>query len=106
MITEDQIKSMKPGSVIIDLAADSGGNCEFSKPEQTIKINNVSIVGASNITSKVSQDASSLYAKNLLNFIKLLVNEENNKLDIDWEDEIISNTIITKDGKIVNKEFN
>ena len=106
LITEDQIKSMKPGSVIIDLAADSGGNCEFSKPEQTIKINNVSIVGASNITSKVSQDASSLYAKNLLNFIKLLVNEENNKLDIDWEDEIISSTLITKDGKIVNKEFN
>ena len=105
LITEDQVKSMKPGSVIIDLAAESGGNCECSKPGQIVRINNVSIVGAANITSKVSQDASSLYSKNLLNFFKLLINEESNQLDIDWEDEIISSTLITKDGTIANKEF-
>ena len=105
LITEDQVKSMKPGSVIIDLAAESGGNCECSKPGQIVKLNNVSIVGAANITSKVSQDASSLYSKNLLNFLKLLINEESNQLDIDWEDEIISSTLTTKDGTIINKEF-
>ena len=105
LITEEHVKSMKPGSVIIDLAAENGGNCVSTKAGETTVVNGVSIYGASNITSSISQDASALYSKNLFNFFGLLINEETNLLDIDWEDEIIANTLITKDGNIVNEEF-
>jgi len=105
LITEEHVKSMKSGSVIIDLAAESGGNCVTTKVGETAVINGVSIYGASNITSSISQDASALYAKNLFNFFNLLVNQESNQVDIDWEDEIVVNTLITKDGKIIKEEF-
>ena len=105
LITEEHVKSMKSGSVIIDLAAESGGNCVSTKVGETAVVNGVSIYGASNITSSISQDASALYAKNLFNFFNLLVNQESNQVDIDWEDEIVVNTLITKDGKIIKEEF-
>ena len=96
---------MKPGSVIIDLAAENGGNCVSTKAGETTIVDGVSVYGASNITSSISQDASALYSKNLFNFFGLLINQESNLLDIDWEDEIVVNTLITKDGNIVNEEF-
>ena len=105
LITEEHVKSMKPGSVIIDLAAENGGNCVSTKLGETAVVNGVSIYGASNITSSISQDASALYSKNLFNFFNLLVNQESNQVDIDWEDEIVVNTLITKDGKIIKEEF-
>ena len=105
LITEEHVKSMKSGSVIIDLAAESGGNCVSTKVGETAVVNGVSIYGASNITSSISQDASALYSKNLFNFFNLLVNQESNQVDIDWEDEIVVNTLITKDGKIIKEEF-
>ena len=105
LITEEHVKSMKPGSVIIDLAAENGGNCVSTKLGETAVVDGVSIYGASNITSSISQDASALYSKNLFNFFNLLVNQESNQVDIDWEDEIVVNTLITKDGKIINEEF-
>ena len=105
LITEEHVKSMKSGSVIIDLAAESGGNCVSTKAGETAVVNGVSIYGASNITSSISQDASALYAKNLFNFFNLLVNQESNQVDIDWEDEIVVNTLITKNGKIIKEEF-
>ena len=106
LITEEHIKSMKSGSVIIDLAAASGGNCECTISGEVIQVYGVNIVGASNITSKIAQDASSLYAKNLLNFFQILINNETNELDIKWEDEIIKSTLVTKDGEIKLKEMN
>ena len=105
LITEEHVKSMKPGSVIIDLAAENGGNCVSTKVGETATVNGVSIYGESNITSSISQDASALYSKNLFNFFNLLVNQESNEVDIDWEDEIVVNTLITKDGKIIKEEF-
>ena len=105
LITEEHVKSMKSGSVIIDLAAESGGNCVSTKVGETAVVNGVSIYGASNITSSISQDASALYSKNLFNFFNLLVNQESNQVDIDWEDEIVVDTLITKDGKIIKEEF-
>ena len=105
LITEEHVKSMKPGSVIIDLAAENGGNCVSTKLGETAVVDGVSIYGASNITSSISQDASALYSKNLFNFFNLLVNQESNQVDIDWEDEIVVNTLITKDGKIIKEEF-
>ncbi len=105
LITEEHVKSMKPGSVIIDLAAENGGNCVSTKVGETAVVDGVSIYGASNITSSISQDASALYSKNLFNFFNLLINQESNQVDIDWEDEIVVNTLITKDGKIIKEEF-
>ena len=105
LITEEHVKSMKPGSVIIDLAAENGGNCVSTRVGETAVVDGVSIYGASNITSSISQDASALYSKNLFNFFNLLVNQESNQVDIDWEDEIVVNTLITKDGKIIKEEF-
>ena len=105
LITEEHVKSMKPGSVIIDLAAENGGNCVSTKLGETAVVDGVSIYGAYNITSSISQDASALYSKNLFNFFNLLVNQESNQVDIDWEDEIVVNTLITKDGKIIKEEF-
>jgi NAD(P) transhydrogenase subunit alpha len=105
LITEEHVKSMKAGSVIIDLAAENGGNCVSTKVGETAVVDGVSIYGASNITSSISQDASALYSKNLFNFFNLLVNQESNQVDIDWEDEIVVNTLITKDGKIIKEEF-
>ncbi len=105
LITEANVKSMKPGSVIMDLAAQSGGNCELSKPGETVVVNGVSIIGATDFASDISQDASSLYSKNLLNFMSILFDSETNDLNIDWEDEIIVNTALTKDGAFIHKEF-
>ena len=106
LITEEHVRSMKTGSVIIDLAAENGGNCSSTKRGETAVVSGVSIYGKTNITSSVSQDASSLYSKNLLNFFNLLVNEDSKQVDIDWDDEIIVNTLITKDGNIIKEEFN
>jgi NAD(P) transhydrogenase subunit alpha len=106
LITEEHVRSMKTGSVIIDLAAENGGNCVSTKLGETPVVSGISIYGKTNITSSVSQDASSLYSKNLLNFFNLLVNEDSKQVDIDWDDEIITNTLITKGGNIIKEEFN
>ena len=105
LITEQNVRSMKPGSVIMDLAAQSGGNCELSKPGETVVVDGVSIIGAVDFASDISQDASSLYSKNLLNFMSILFDGETSELNIDWDDEIIINTALTKDGKFIHKEF-
>ena len=105
LITEKNIMTMKPGSIIIDLAAQSGGNCELSKPGETIEVNGVSIIGATDFASDIPQDASALYAKNLLNFLAILFDKETGELNIDWEDEIIVNTALTKEGAFIHKEF-
>ena len=106
LISENQVKSMKPGSIIIDLASESGGNCECSKSGEMININEVLVVGAKNITSEIAQDASSLFAKNLLNFFMILLDSETNEININWEDEIVTGTALTKNGEIVHEGFN
>jgi NAD(P) transhydrogenase subunit alpha len=105
LITEKNIMTMKPGSIIIDLAAQSGGNCELSKPGETVEVNGVSIIGATDFASDIPQDASALYAKNLFNFLAILFDKETGELNIDWEDEIIINTALTKEGAFIHKEF-
>lgn len=105
LITEEMVKSMKPGSVIVDLAVEAGGNCELSKPGEIVEIHGVKIVGHLNVPSRVATDASALYAKNLLNFITPLIDEESKSLHIDWQDEIIIGTLLTKDGAIVHERL-
>lgn len=103
LITKKMVQSMKPGSVLVDLAVAAGGNVEGSKPDEIVEVNGVKIVGYANLPSRIAVDASALFAKNLLNFITPLVDKESKKLAVDWEDEIVAASVITKDGEIVNE---
>jgi NAD(P) transhydrogenase subunit alpha len=103
IITADMVKSMKAGSVIVDLAAESGGNVEGSKPGETIVTENgVTLIGAQNTPSKLAPAASLLYAKNLMNFVMLLVDKEKNAFTINEEDDLVKGALITKDGAVVH----
>lgn len=105
LVTEDMVKSMKPGSIIIDLAVEQGGNCPLSKPGEIVTVNGVKIVGHLNVPGRLATDASQLYARNLFNFIEPLVDSESSTLKIDWEDEIITGTALTHDGAIVHPQL-
>jgi len=100
LITEEMVKSMKPGSVIVDLAVEAGGNCELSKAGEIVEAHGVSIVGHKNVPSRLAADASALYARNLMHYITPHVKD--GALAIDFEDEIVTESLITKDGAIVN----
>lgn len=103
LITDEMLAVMKPGSVIVDLAVEAGGNVTQSKPGEIVETSNgVLIVGHRNVPSRLASDASALYAKNLLNFLQPMINKETGALEMDWEDEIILGTGLTKDGKIVH----
>ena len=102
LITEAMVKSMKPGSVIVDLAVEQGGNCECSEPGKVVQKHGVTIVGHLNVPGRLPVDASALYAKNLLNFVTLLIDKETKALKIDLEDEIVKGTLVTQDGQIVH----
>lgn len=105
LITDEMVHSMKPGSVIVDLAVEQGGNCTLSKPGEVVDVNGVRIVGHLNVPSRLATDASALYAKNLLSFISPLINAENGTLQIDWDDEIVAATTLTRDGQVVHSAF-
>ncbi|PUA28124.1 MAG: NAD(P) transhydrogenase subunit alpha [Cellvibrio sp. 79] len=104
LINDEMVYSMRPGSVIVDLAAEQGGNCTLTKPGEIVEVNGVSIIGLLNIPSRLSADASALYAKNLLNFISPMVNADK-QLAVNWQDEIIAATVLTRDGDIVHPNF-
>ena len=91
---------MKPGSVIVDLAAERGGNCELTEPGKTVKSNGVTILGPLNVPSTVPYHASQMYARNMLAFVKHLVHE--GQLRLDMEDEITRETLVTDGGKVVH----
>jgi len=101
--TEQMVATMKPGAVIVDLAVEVGGNCPLTKLDQVVKTKNgVTIIGHGNVAGRLAEDASALFAKNLLNFITPLVDPETKNLAIDWEDEIVKGTLVTRDGKVVH----
>ena len=103
LVTDDHIASMKPGSVIIDLAAEQGGNVTQSRVGETVTTaNGVIILGPKNIASRLAADTSSLYARNILNFAGLFIDGESKSLAFDYEDEIITGTLVTRDGAIVH----
>ena len=102
LITEAMIADMRPGSVIIDLAAATGGNTDFTKNNETVMHNGVSIVGNSLLATKMPADASKMYSKNVLNFLKLIIDKEGN-MNLNFEDDLVAGTCITHDGKITNE---
>ena len=103
LVNDDMIASMRSGSVIVDIAAEQGGNVTQTKPgEIAVTANGVKILGEFNLPSRLATDASALYSRNVMNFVELLVDTEGKKIDIDWEDEIIKGTCLTRDGKVVH----
>lgn len=98
LVTEEMIQSMKPGSVIVDLAAGAGGNTPLSKPDQVVHIHGVQIMGPTNLPGALAVDASALYARNLFNFVSLIVDKKTGALNLDWNDEILKGSVVTKDG--------
>ncbi len=105
LVTEDMVKSMKPGSVIVDLAVEQGGNCPLSEVGKVVEKHGVKLVGHANVPSRLAADASSLYARNLLNFLTLLIDKETKGLKINWEDEIVKGVALTRDGQIIHPNF-
>lgn len=101
LVTKAMIEKMRAGSVIVDLAADTGGNTEITKDQQTVQYQGVAVIGQSNLPSSMPSDASKLYGKNVLNFLKLFITDAG-ALEINFEDDLVSGTCITHGGKIVN----
>ncbi|HTV53911.1 MAG TPA: Re/Si-specific NAD(P)(+) transhydrogenase subunit alpha [Terriglobia bacterium] len=101
ILLKSMVDAMKPGSVIVDLAADTGGNCDLTAPDQEVKHNLVTILGPRHVASMMAEDASRMYAQNICNLLSLFVRE--GKLDLDWTDEIISGTVLTHGGEIKNE---
>jgi NAD(P) transhydrogenase subunit alpha len=105
LVSEEMVKSMKPGAVVVDLAVEQGGNCPLSEPGKIVVKNGVSLVGLLNLPSRIAVDSSALYARNLLAFLTPLVDKETKALKINWDDEIIKATALTRDGQIVHPTF-
>ncbi len=105
LISAEMARSMRAGSVIIDLAAERGGNCALTKPGETIVDHGVKIVGATNLAGRMASTASSLYARNLFAFVETLISKETKSLAINWDDEIVKATCLTRDGAVVDPRF-
>ena len=105
LVTEAQAKSMRPGSVIIDLAVAQGGNCPLSKPDELVEIGGVKIMGFTNLPARLPADASSLYAKNILALLPLLTDKESKAFAPAWDDEIVKGAMLSKAGVLVHPHF-
>ena len=102
LISAAMIESMKQGSVIVDLAAERGGNTELTQPDKVVEHKGVSIAGPLNLAGEVPVNASALYAKNLLAFLETMFDKKDKVLKVNWDDEIIKGTLVAKDGRIVH----
>lgn len=102
LVTEEMIKAMKPGSVIVDLAAEQGGNTPLTKPDQVVEVHGVTIMGYTNLAGRLATDSSSLYARNLFNFVSLIVDKKTGALALNWEDEIVKGAGLTRNGQVVH----
>ncbi|TKG93465.1 Re/Si-specific NAD(P)(+) transhydrogenase subunit alpha [Puteibacter caeruleilacunae] len=102
LISKEIVEQMKPGSVIIDLAASTGGNCEVTVDNQMISHHGINVIGNSNYPSSMPLDASRMFSKNLFNFLKLIINDKGD-LNLDFDDDIVQGTCITHQGEIINE---
>ncbi len=105
IVTKEMVRSMKPGSVLLDLAVESGGNIEGSRADKVVSVDGVRILGPRNLPSRVAPTASALYARNLFNFLALLFPEGSEGPRIDTEDELIRSTLLTHEGRVVHPDF-
>lgn len=105
LISADMVASMRPGSVLIDLAVERGGNVEGAKAGEVAVVNGVKIVGFLNVAGRLAASASALYAKNLLTFLETMIDKKEKKLAVNWDDEIIKGTALTRDGAVIHPNF-
>ena len=105
LITKEMVASMRPGSIIVDLAVERGGNVEGAKAGEVAVVGGVKIVGHLNVPGRLAASASALYARNLLTFVDTLIDKKEKKLAINWDDEIVKGTLLTRDGAIVHPNF-
>ncbi|WP_024519011.1 Re/Si-specific NAD(P)(+) transhydrogenase subunit alpha [Bradyrhizobium sp. Tv2a-2] len=105
LISLDMVKTMKPGSVLVDLAVERGGNVEGVKSGETSEVDGIKIVGFPNLAGRVAASASGLYARNLLSFIETMVDKTSKALAINWDDELVKATALTRDGKVIHPNF-
>ena len=103
LLREETVRGMKPGSVIVDLAVEQGGNCPLSERDKIVVKHNVKLVGHSNLAAMLHADASALYARNLLNFVNLLLDPKSGEIKVNREDEIIAGSLVCIDGTVVKK---
>ena len=101
LVTEEAVKRMKPGSVIVDLAGEAGGNCELTEPGETVIKYGVKIVAPLNLASTMAEHASQLYARNIQSLLELMISE--GALKLDFDDEIIAGACVTRGGEIVHE---
>jgi NAD(P) transhydrogenase subunit alpha len=105
LITEEMVKDMRPGSVIVDLAVEQGGNCPISEPGRVVVKHGVTLVGHLNVPARLASDASAMYARNVLNFVTPMVDPETKAFAIDWEDEIVAACAIVRDGEVIHPDL-
>src|SRR3981081_4703788 len=105
LVTADMVRSMKPGSVLVDLAIERGGNVEGARPGEVVDAGGIKIVGYTNVAGRVAASASSLYARNLFSFIETLVDKSTKTLAVNWDDELVKATALTKDGAVIHPNF-
>ncbi|ABS67192.1 Re/Si-specific NAD(P)(+) transhydrogenase subunit alpha [Xanthobacter versatilis] len=105
LITAQMVASMRPGSIIVDLAVERGGNVEGSVPGEVAWVGNVKIVGHLNVPGRIAASSSPLYAKNLFNFFETMVDKATKSLAVKWDDELVKATLLTRDGAVVHPNF-
>jgi len=105
LVSEDMLRTMKPGSVVVDLAVEQGGNCALSEAGKVVEAYGVKIIGYRNMPSRIAVDASALYARNILNFVTLISAKSDGMLAIDWKDDIVRAVALTHDGAIIHPQF-
>lgn len=105
LVSADMVATMKHGAVIVDLAVEQGGNCPLSVPGEIVEHQGVKILGHKNVPGRLASDASALYARNLFNFISPYLDAETGALTIDWEDELVLGTALTRDGAVIHPDF-
>jgi len=105
LVSKDMVASMRPGSVIVDLAVERGGNVEGMRAGEVAQVGGVKIVGYLNVPGRLAASASGLYAKNLLTFVETLIDKKEKKLAVNWDDELVQATLLTRDGAIVHPNF-
>ncbi len=105
LISAEMVASMKPGSVLVDLAVERGGNVEGAKPGAVVMVGDVKIVGHLNVPSRLAASSSALYAKNLYAFLETLISKETKQIAINWDDDLVKATALTRDGAVVHPNF-
>jgi H+-translocating NAD(P) transhydrogenase subunit alpha len=105
LINADMVASMRPGSVIVDLAVERGGNVEGARPGEVVETGGVKIVGHLNMAGRLAASASALYARNLYTLLEILVDKTSKTLDVKWDDEIVKAIALTRDGAVIHPNF-